>query len=266
LETDFKNQEVPTVPREPVTIPDTHQLDWQVLPTARDGNVPGPVFKVLAEDTESGARTRLLHCPPGWHDDELDWHPSVEEAITLAGSMRLGDCVMDTDCYLYRPPGVLHGPVYGDRRVGATFLIRMDRPSRILRYDGDKFPHRHAQPISDEYMRSPFTWYEKLDTHGIPYLPAPDGPWAGTRVKWLNRHRETGGGAVMLELPPGWRGAGSAARGEVEEFVLDGAVEAGGERFVKWGYACRSAGAPAGEYRTEEGARLICWWDVDELA
>jgi hypothetical protein len=251
--------------RQPVTIPDTHSIDWQVLPTDRDGNVPGPVFKVLTEDAESGARTRLLHCPPGWHDPELDWHPSVEEAITLQGRMRLGEVVMEEDSYLYRPPGVLHGPVAADKRYGATFLIRMDRPSRILRYDGDTFPHRHGQPISEEYRRSPWTWYEKLDTVGVPFVDAPEGPWAGARVKWLNRNRETEAGVVMLELPPGWRGPGSAARGTVEEFVLEGALDAGGERFVKWGYACRAPGSPAGEYGTDEGARMICWWDADEL-
>lgn len=253
------------MPRPAVTIPDTFALDWVAIGTERDGNVPGPVAKELAVDPETQASTVLLHCPPGWRDPQLDWHPTVEEAITLSGSLHIGNNVMANESYLFRPAGVLHGPVHADDATGATFMIRFDGESRILRYDGDTFPHRHAQPITDHWLRSPYTWVEKLETTGLPFLPAPeDGPWAGARYKWLNRQRETGGGVAILELSPGFAGRGSEARGQVEELVLEGSVDAGGERFVKWGYACRDE--PAGGYWSDDGARLVCFWERDELA
>ena len=88
-------------------------------------------------------------------------------------------------------------------------------------------------------------------------------------VGWLGRHQRqvvspnkvTGGGAVLLSLPAGWRGEGSLARGPVEEFVVEGALIAGGKTYTKWGYAYRPAGAPARQYASPEGAILFCWWD-----
>lgn len=71
----------------------------------------------------------------------------------------------------------------------------------------------------------------------------------------------TGGGAVLLSLPAGWRGAGSAARGGIEEFVVEGAVIAGGETYTKWGYAYRPTGEPSGQYGSPEGAVLFSRWD-----
>jgi hypothetical protein len=223
------------------------------------------VIKILSSDPETGATTKLIHLPPGWHDPELDWHPTVEEVFRLVGSTTMGGVLLPEGNYLYRPPGVLHGPVESDPVIGMTSVTRMDGESRIFRYTGDEFPHEHAQPITDAHERSPYTWYEKLDTNALPWEQAKGGPWEGVSYKWLNRHRETGGGAILLRLPAGWSGRGSAARGVLEEFVVEGSVDAGGVRYVEWGYACRAAGDPAGGYSTEEGARLVCWWDLDEL-
>jgi hypothetical protein len=116
----------------------------------------------------------------------------------------------------------------------------MDGESRILRYAGDEFPHKHAQPITDDYKRSPYTWYEQCDTNEVPWLDVLSGPEAGTAHKWLNRHRDTGGGVILLHIPPGWHGVGTAAKGTVEEFVIAGMLEARGAQYREWGYACHS--------------------------
>lgn len=251
----------------PVLIPDTHAMPWVAIDTARDGNVPGPVFKLLTSDPVTHGSTVLLHCPPGWRDPVLDWHPTIEEAFTLQGSLQMAWNTMDEGSYLFRPPGVLHGPPHAHDVTGATFVIRMDGESRILRYDGTEFPHEHMQPITDQWKTSPFTWVERLATPGLPWLPVEDGPWAGARVKWLNRRNDgLPGGCAMLQLPPRFQGAGTQCRGQIEELVVDGALEAGGVAFGKWGFACRAAGDPAGVYRSEGGATLICWFDADELA
>jgi hypothetical protein len=251
---------------ESLSIPSAWELDWQPLDTSRDGNVPGPVIKLLRRDEETGGMTFMTHLPPGWKDDLLDWHPSVEEGFILAGACRLADRLLDEDCYLYRPPGILHGPVGAPHDAGATILQRMDKELRILRYEGDTFPHEDSQPITKDHERWPVEWTEKLDTKELLWEAVESGGWAGARIKWLHRNRETGGGLVLLDLPSGWRGGGSEARGDLEEFVVSGSVDAGGVRYGKWGYAFRPAGKPAAEYATDEGARLACWWNgADEL-
>ncbi|MCY4086966.1 MAG: DUF4437 domain-containing protein [Actinomycetia bacterium] len=251
--------------REPVLIPDSHELNWVSIQVGEDDNVPGPSNKLLTSDPATGAHTRLLHLPPGWHDDELDWHPAVEEGLTLQGTCQIGPNLLEEGSYLYRPPGVLHGPVYGDRDVGATFIVHWTARSRILRYKGDTLPHVDGQAITDDYKHLPFEWHQKLDTNTIPWVDAEHGGWAGTRYRWINRHRETGGGAIMIDVPAGWEGSGSEGRGAMEEFVLQGSLTAGKLTFVKWGYACREPGTPAGAYSSEQGARLLCWWDESEL-
>ena len=244
-----------------VSIPSAWEIDWQALDTNRDGNVPGPVIKVLRQDPDTGGMTFMTHLPPGWKDDLLDWHPSVEEGYLIAGSCRLNDRVLGAGCYLYRPPGILHGPVAAPEDAGATILQRVDKELRILRYEGDTFPHQDLQPVTKDHERWPVEWNERLDTAELEWEPVADGGWAGTRIKWLHRNRDTGGGLVMLELPAGWSGAGSEARGAVEEFVLTGSLDAGGVRYGKWGYAYRPAGRPAGRYETAEGCQLVSWWN-----
>jgi hypothetical protein len=251
------------VPRNPTSITDTHQLNWLPLP-ASEGNVPGPVGKLLTSDPDSGAVTWMVHLPPGWHDDVLDWHPSVEESFRLTGSVAHPWVSYGPGAYIYRPPGLLHGPAAADPHMGATGISRFDRELHINRAL-DRPLGRHGEPVSAEYEDSPSRYVEHPDPDALPWQEAPaGGPWAGASCKWLNRHA-SGGGVLLLQLAPGWQGRGSAARGTVEECVVEGSFEAGGEHFVTWGYACRAAGAPAGSYRSEEGARLVCWWDADEL-
>ncbi len=244
-----------------VSIPSAWELDWVALDTSRDGNVPGPVWKPLRRDPWSGALTFLMHLPPGWHDEVLDWHPTTEEGYKLAGATLLGGVLLDKGCYLYRPPGILHGPVSAPYDEGSTILQRTNGEIRILRYDGDEFPHRHMQPITDEHRDWPVEWNEKLDTKELEWEPVSEGGWSGCAVKWLHHNRVTGGGAVLLNVPAGWSGAGSAARGAIEEFVIDGQIRAGDEDYGRWGYAYRPAGRAAGQYSSEGGAELCCWWD-----
>lgn len=252
---------------EAIEIADGFAMPWSGIDTARDGNVGGPCLKMLRQDPEHGNFTCLLHAPPGWHDPNLDWHPTVEEAFTLAGTMEMGGQLLGAGAYLYRPPGILHGPVATPDDGGATFLIRKDGEMRILRYDGDEFPHAHGQPITPQLDTWPIEYTEKIDTDALAWDLIAEGPWAGASIKWLSRHRETGGGTVMLSLPAGWSGAGSPANGQAEEFVLDGSFTAGGTTFRRWGFALRPEGAPAGRYETAEGATLLCFWDrASELA
>jgi hypothetical protein len=159
----------------------------------------------------------------------------------------------------------LHGPAVIPDIGGCTILHRMSGELRILRYDGDEFPHRHMQPITEDLETWPIPYDENVPTGGIPWEESTGG-WTGARHKWVWRYPHTGGGVVMFDLPPGWEGTGSPAAGSVEEFVLEGSYEAAGVAFGRWGYAHRPPGEPAGSYRTENGARLLCYWDeADEF-
>ena len=144
---------------------------------------------------------------------------------------------MGTGCYLYRPPGILHGPASAPSDNGATILQRMNGEVRILRYDGDEFPHEHLQAITDEYKTWPVEWNEHLDVSAMPWEPVTSGPWTGTSFKTVHRNKVTGGGAVLLNIPGGWRGEGSRVRATVEEFVVHGEYTAGAEHYGKWGYS-----------------------------
>jgi hypothetical protein len=249
-----------STPSAGVSIPSAWTLDWVAIPTA-DGNVPGPTLKILREDAETGALTFLTHLPPNWTDPSLDWHPSTEEGYVIAGDVVLNDRHLGPGCYLYRPPGILHGPVHSPNDLGCTIVQRTSAPLRILRYRGRRHPHRDGQPITDDHLRSDVAWSERTDTNAIRWRAVTEGGWAGARIRWVHRNVRTGGGLVILDLPRGWSGRGSRAHGSLEEFVLHGDLKAGGVAYGKWGYAYRPAGTPAKRYTTREGARLLCWWN-----
>jgi hypothetical protein len=239
---------------ETTIVPSAWDLDWIPLDHVKEGCVPGPSWKVLHTDPHTGAMTFLMHIPPGWHDPQLDYHPSTEEAYHLEGIATLDDHRMDPECYLYRPPYILHGPV--TIHTSFTALHRTSAPLQVLRYtDG---PGHHMMPIRDDYQDWPVEWSERIDVLGIPFAEVTHGGWAGTRLKWVYTHKVNGGGCVIIEIPPGWEGTGSEARGAVEEFVIEGDLTAGGVEFGRWGYAHRPAGEPAGTYASRGGARLMC--------
>jgi hypothetical protein len=251
------------MPRTPVLIPDLHALDWTPLP-ASEGNVPGPVAKALTYDPLTGAETVVVHIPPGWHDEALDWHPCIEEVFKLSGVVGHPGKSYRRGAYIYRPPGLLHGPSFADPLVGTTGISRFDQALRIVR-EAERALGDDGEPVSEEYAASPAGYLEHRRIGSLKWQPTTAGPWAGTRHKWLN-HYATGGGAVLIEIPRGWVGEGSRARGTLEEFVFTGTVVADGVHFTPWGYACRAAGQPAGSYSSDGGGQIMCWWEQDELA
>lgn len=245
---------------EPVIIPSAWEMDWTAIGTD-DGNVPGPTLKILYQDPVTGGMTFMTHLPPNWHDDNLDFHPSTEEGFVIAGHVKLSDRLLDAGCYLFRPPYILHGPVSSPNDLGCTLFQRTSGPLRIMYYKGMEHPHKDGQPIKDDYLNSDVEWSEKTDTNTLPWDSVEDGGWAGIRIRWIHRNTRTGGGFVMLGIPTGWSGTGSAARGPLEEFVLSGTLHAGGTAFGKWGYAFRPQGQPAGQYATEQGAVVLAYWN-----
>ena len=239
-------------------------MDWQSLPTT-DGNVPGPVFKVLSTDADSGGSTILIHLPPGWRDEVLDWHPCSEEGLVLGGTVTLADRRYTPGVYLYRPPGILHGPAAVPGDDGVTIVQRFSSELRILRYTGDEFPHRDLQPVTRQHETGRSNG-STARSRGAPVVEGGRravggrsiqvaGPGSARRSRRLDPARAAGGR----------RGEPYEARGEIEEFVLEGTLDADGERFERWGYASRPRGSAAGGLATAKGASLICWWEMNEL-
>jgi hypothetical protein len=258
--------------RESIRVPRVAELPWVTSP--KPGGVPGGAKKILgiskggamAIDPELEVTTALAHIPPGWVDEELVYHPCVEEAYVLEGEGFMADRPRNKGWYLYRPPGILHGPAGQPPYASRVMVQRFAAAGGLLRYDGDEFPHVDSQPVTDDHERWPVGWVESLDASALPWLPVEGGPWGGTEHKWLSRNKVTGGGALLLRLPQDWIGTGTETRGSVEEFVVDGELTMGGQWFERWGYASRPIGDAAGVYHAPGGACLICFWDVDELS
>lgn len=246
--------------RSAVTIPSTLACDWVALPTT-EGNVGGVAVKALSSDEATGGATFLVHLPPGWHDPQLDWHPATEESFKIAGWSQSGSRESGTPSYIFRPPGLLHGPTLAEATLGATFIARFDGELKIVRVPAGA----QDEPMGEEYSAGGLVWIPDIERRERRQAPF-GGPWAGVRVRELRRDPATAGGLVLLDLPPGWEGEGTRAAGESEELVLAGAVDAGGAELTRWGYACRPAGEAAGRYATRDGAVLACWWATDELA
>ncbi len=250
--------------RTPTVIPSAWNLDWDAIPTGVDDNVGGPVVKPLADDPATGATTMLIHCPPGWTDPGLDWHPHDEEVFFLGGCVQLHDRLYRAGDYLYRPPGILHGePAAAPELDGATTFHRFSGPLRILRYDGDEFPHLDCVPITRQHETWPIPWLEHVKGAEVPWRDVTVGGWAGVRAQELARNRVNRGGAWLLALPAGWEGRGSVATGPVEEFVVEGDLAAGEAALGRWGYVARPVGA--GSYGSEHGALLLLFSDEPEI-
>jgi hypothetical protein len=244
-------------PDAPISIPAPYWgMEWTPLASSDYGNVPGPVWKVYR--SVPGMTTYLMHLPPGWHDTLLDWHPFVEESYKLAGASKFPTNRLDVGDFMYRPPGILHGPATIPDPEGATSIQRMSGELTIYRHDG---PGEHLEEMTDEHKTWPVEWNERKDMKALPWEPVTDGPWAGVSIKWGCRNTVTGGGALLMQIPAGWSGEGSRAQGGLEEFVVSGSYTAGGVTYEKWGYAYHPKGQPAGSYSSEEGAELWCWWD-----
>jgi hypothetical protein len=258
--------------RQSVRIPRIHERPWE--PLELGGGVRGPVRKTLHRgsggamhpDPSVAIETWLSVLPPGWVDHELVYHPCVEEGFVLDGEGFLADRPRNKGWYLYRPPGILHGPAGQPPYAGRVMIQRFGAGTEtLLRYDGDEFPHADSQPVTDEHREWPVTWVESLDSNALPWTPVEGGPWDGAAHKWLSRNTVSGGGTLLIQLPAGWSGTGTKTRGSVEELVVEGEVSMGGELFERWGYAARPIGDAAGSYGSTGGATLICFWDENEL-
>ncbi len=102
--------EAPRPPQGDLLVVDTEELRWEDRSIA--AVPPGLTIKRLRVDDETGERTWLAACVPGWCEDRAEIHPTVEEAFLVRGDTLLGERgAMTPGCYFWRPPLVRHGPM-----------------------------------------------------------------------------------------------------------------------------------------------------------
>ncbi|MFT4261754.1 MAG: hypothetical protein QM572_00080 [Nocardioides sp.] len=261
--------------RDEVLIPRIVDVPWVDCAPAQlaahpDSNpTPGQCAKILSTGTGGATSldgqlrmsTRITHVAPGATDPFYTYHPCIEEMYSLSDSH-----LAPAGSYNFRPPGIVHGsgtPRFNDK--GFTFFHRIGALDEDVFLRPPPELDRDAYALTDEYRIWPVRHASWYDANQAVWHDTETGPWRGTRHKWLSRNRLTGGGTLLLEVPPGWTGEGSQAKGLVEEFVVHGDITAGGLHFSRWGYASRPAGRPAGDYLTSLGATVLCVWDYDEL-
>lgn len=109
--------------KEPYTggdcISSIHDYEWKDFKL--EGTIPAK-NKVLAEDPETGAYTRIIYFPPGFKIPKAWKHEFWEEVYVLEGHMiDYGtNTVYPKGSYAMRQAGVMHGP-FGSE-LGCTLL------------------------------------------------------------------------------------------------------------------------------------------------
>jgi len=97
----------------------TDELEW----TWHGADKDRYGIKVLSQDKDSGARTLLLHLPPGWNGSYSGPNERAVECVVVSGEMSLADgTVFGQSCYFCRPPGVDDDPIAHSKQ-GSTLLM-----------------------------------------------------------------------------------------------------------------------------------------------
>lgn len=96
----------------------------------------------------------------------------------------------------------------------------------------------------------------------LGFRESAPGPeiWRGAEVGQVSRDRDPDGGTTaFLRLPPGWRHVERAADATVELFVLEGAIDVGGETLGVSGFAGIALGSGPLELASPRGALVLCY-------
>lgn len=106
---------------EPVILRSAFDMD-PIVPVINGQPIPGFERRVLWEDPESGADTRLLKVPAGFEGKGPNWHPVHEEIFCLEGDIGPDDTrLMTPGTYLHNKAFGVHG-YHEHSNGGATVL------------------------------------------------------------------------------------------------------------------------------------------------
>jgi len=109
------------VDAEAVVIADTAKAE-PIVPVIDGVRLEGFARRVLWEDPNTGADTRLLTVPAGFEGKGPNWHPVHEEIFCLAGDIGPDDTrLMTPGTYLHNPAFGIHG--YHEHSVGGATVL-----------------------------------------------------------------------------------------------------------------------------------------------
>ena len=105
----------------------THDMKWSTEGMDPDFYWWPMQAKFLHVDPATKACTLLVeqsaqHRPPE-NMGRTEAHPTVEEILVLSGEVRCPYGILSAGMYLYRPPGIRHGPYYS--RFSNVMLVRL---------------------------------------------------------------------------------------------------------------------------------------------
>ena len=147
--------------RSDLTVPflDSWAMDWfDPLAVSKPSVAlpPGIFVKVLRQNPETGASSRLTGLMPGWHAEGIEVHPIREESLCISGDVNLGmvdgkpGYTLTMGSYYSRPPGISHGPL--STKNGNVGLVHTDSILGI-----DYQTHPSAWQMIIEHLRS-YPW------------------------------------------------------------------------------------------------------------
>lgn len=105
-------------------------------------------------------------------------------------------------------------------------------------------------------------WIEFIHAPDMPWDEAPLGPGrADVAHKLLSRDETSGGTSSVVRYPAGWRREGRESLSVEEEiYVLEGALDIGGETFGPGDYTCLPKNYPRENAQSEHGAVVLTFF------
>ena len=138
---------------------DSWAMDWFAPLAVSKPSVelpPGIFVKVLRQNPETGAASRLTGLMPGWSAEGIEVHPIREESLCISGDVNLAlvggkpGYTLTPGSYYSRPPGVPHGPL--STKNGNVGLVHTDGILGI-----DYQTHPDARQMITRHLRS-YSW------------------------------------------------------------------------------------------------------------
>ena len=215
--------------REQVEFADPATMPWE--PAAIPGFPDGTREKVLSEDDESGASTRVLAVPPGESGDPAALDDEVE-IFVVGGSLRIDARRLNEYDYAFLPAGA-------EAAFGTA-----DRCRLLYMPDGPVETGDATDAAPDPLSVGEMDW-EQPQTEGFP---------AGAARKSLHYDEDTGAATWLLGVLPAWRETRIEVHPVVEEaYQVQGSMVSDQGTFSAGKYFWRPPGIPHGPFKTAKG-------------
>jgi len=226
------------MPRDHIEFVHHSELQWGASDIA--GLPEGTREKVLSEDAESGASTRLLSVSRERRDpvtDQLAWDAGVE-LFVLKGSFWLDGRRLEQYDHAYIPPET--AITRFGASMEATLLFMPDEELNTVEGDTDS---------EVQVTRSADMEWEGVEVEGFPQ---------GAMMKSLYMDDETGDSSWLLGVLPQWEETRVEKHPVVEEaYQLRGSMTTDRGTFSQGSYFWRPPDIPHGPFDSDEGCLIF---------